>query len=72
MKETIKIDPDKLTMYFGREGLHIDQSGRELAVVDITAISLLGIEYGSNLDIHPAGWFISPRQKILNWLKNKA
>jgi hypothetical protein len=32
---------------------------------------LLKIDYGSDLDATPAGRFISPREKVIKWLRKQ-
>lgn len=63
---------DNIKMEWGREGLRVERTdGWTIAVVDITQLSLLKIDYGSDLDATPAGRFISPREKVIKWLRKQ-
>jgi hypothetical protein len=61
MNENVKLE-------WGREGLHVSQDGREVAVVDVTELSIMGLDYGADLDATPPGWFCSRRERVLKWL----
>lgn len=66
--KTMNIDPDKLQMYYGREGLHISQDGREIAVANCYDLAVMHINFGDNLDITPNGWYMSRRVRVEKWL----
>ena len=64
-------NPNLLTFSWGREGLHVKWDGTEIGVVNITELSWLKIDYGSNLYETPAGWFCTRREKLIKWLTDE-
>lgn len=59
-------------MSFGREGLHVTQDGKEIAVVSCLDLALMKIGFGDDLDITPDGWYCSRRQRVMKWLETQS
>lgn len=64
-------DHAQINFRWGRNGLHVEQAGREIATVDCCQLAILHIGYGDDLDATPEGFFCTRKERVIKWLEQQ-